>query len=77
MIAVLDASGNPEVFFVSALPIEGFEDACPYNSYWSEVSVESNLSGDYIVGPDGQNLYFRTCEEFIAISGDEYSDYKC
>jgi len=53
MTAVLDSEGNPEVFYISALPMEGFENLCPYLNSWPQANVGSDSSGDYMVGPDG------------------------
>ena len=77
LTAVMDDTGNPEVFYISEIPIEGFEGLCPYLSYWSESEVRTDAWGDYIYGPDARKLYITEEYEFseIVYGGDSGEDY--
>ena len=60
----MDDSGNPEMFYVSDIPIDGAEGLCPYLSYWSKAEVGSDAYGDYMYGPSYSKLYITEEEEF-------------
>jgi hypothetical protein len=80
LTAVMDDQGNPETFYINEIPIEGFENSCPYLSYWSETDVGSDQYGDYMYGPDGTKLYITDETEFNDIvyggeSGGDWDDY--
>ena len=77
LTAVMDDTGNPEVFYISEIPIEGFEGLCPYLSYWSESEVGTDTVGDFMYGPDTSKLYITDEYEFsgIVYGGDSGGDY--